>query len=129
MVKKNMKKQLTIVGLIIILLVVGLTGCTDTNNGGENNKFVGTWIGSEKIPNIGVINITITFFSNSTFNISAGEGIIKTYTNGYWDIKYGLLVLSGDYGKRNYYYLFSNNDKSLRISSTKDDEEFVLTSQ
>ena len=126
-----MKKQLTIIGIIIILIIVGLTGCTDTNtnNGGENSKFVGTWIGTETIPNVGILNISITFFSNGTFNMSNIKGIIKTYANGYWDIEYGLFVTSGDYGKRNYYYSFSNNDKSLIITSTKDDEEFVLTKQ
>ncbi|MCJ7570651.1 MAG: hypothetical protein MUO82_02075 [Candidatus Thermoplasmatota archaeon] len=126
-----MRKQLMIVGIIAILLIVGLSGCTNTNtnNGRENNKFFGTWIGSETIPNVGLINIRMTFMSNGTFNICGGEGIIKTYASGYWDIKDGLLIINGEYGKRTYSYLFSNNYKSLIITSTKDTEKFVLTKQ
>ncbi len=126
-----MKKQILIVGIIVIIITLGLTGCVDTNTkkGGENSKFVGNWIGTEKIPDKGVIEISMTFFSNGSFNLSSGEGITKAYINGNWEINHGLLVMWGLYGKRNYYYSFSNDDKSLVITSSKDDEEFFLIKQ
>ena len=124
-----MKKQLIIPGIIVILITVGLTGCTDTNNGGDNSKFVGTWIGTETIPDVGVINIGMTFFSNGTLDISGGEGVLKNYGRGYWDIDHGLLVISSVYWKKNYFYSFYNNDKSLRITATKNDDEIFLTKQ
>jgi len=37
---KDMKKQIIIIGITLVLLAVGLSGCTDQNGG---NKFVGTW--------------------------------------------------------------------------------------
>jgi len=38
-----MKKQLVIFGIAILLLVVGLSGCTETNEKeNERDKFIGT---------------------------------------------------------------------------------------
>jgi hypothetical protein len=36
-----MKKQLVIVGITMVLITIGLSGCLNNNSGGINNKFVG----------------------------------------------------------------------------------------
>ena len=38
----NMKKQLMIIGIIVILLTVGLSGCTNTTISDEE-RIIGTW--------------------------------------------------------------------------------------
>jgi len=63
-----MKKMLIIFGMAVLFIVVGLTGCFDSNNDNERNseldRFVGTWIGAA--PN----EITFTFFYDGTGNYS-----------------------------------------------------------
>jgi len=64
-----MKKQLLILGLITLLIIVELSGCTENKSKSELDKFLGTW---------GSGNYTYTFYSNGTF--VRGEYISGTYT-------------------------------------------------
>lgn len=133
-----MKKQLVIIGLTLVLLVVGFSGCTKTNNvgtnttntGGKNNtnnpsdiernKFVGTWKTPAYSP---VENKTyygiINFFSNGTDKVNG--------LNGTFDIKDGKLVLYSidDVGVEHstvYSYLFSENNTKLTLTSASGNE-------
>ena len=38
-----MKKQIVILGIIVILIFVGFSGCFGNENKSEEDKFVGTW--------------------------------------------------------------------------------------
>ena len=38
-----MKKQLLIIGIIVLLVFVGLSGCNKSNQSNDKNKFIGTW--------------------------------------------------------------------------------------
>jgi hypothetical protein len=102
-----MKKQLAIIGLVALLVSVGLSGCNEVSNtlNPEKNKFVGTWLTDENI--IGLI-----FFSDGTGSYA---NVISTR----WDIKDGKLVviLSDDSLTLTYSYAFSNNDKTLTLTS------------
>jgi len=98
-----MKKQLMIIGIIVILLTVGLSGCTETNSLSEEEKrFVGSWImqGQEDI---------ITFYSDG--------GMSGSFGGDKYEIKDGKLVIltkiSGGYTQELYNYSFSNNDTKL----------------
>lgn len=107
-----MNKQLIIVGIVVLLVTVGLSGCNQTNNqatnslNAEKNKFVGTW--TELVNGV---NLTEIYFSDGTF--------IQTYVldgSGTYDIKDGKLILT--YGNGNSIarsYSFSDNDKTLTV--------------
>jgi hypothetical protein len=99
-----MKKHLIVSGIIIILLVVGLSGCSEISNplaGNDDSRFVGTWK-DEK-------SATITFFSDG----EGSQGVMGFI----WEIKDGKLVLEhgGDITIV-YDYQFSNNDTSLTLT-------------
>lgn len=101
-----MKIQLLTIG-IIILFVVGLSGCNEENNtlNTEKNRFIGTWQNTTM-----GFTTTITLFSDSTCKINTG--------NGTWDLKDGKLVitlaLTGQ--PTEFPYTFSNNDRTLTLT-------------
>jgi len=109
-----MKKQLMIVGIFVILLTVGLSGCTSNPLNTEKNKFVGTW---------NTIYETYTFFSDGTCSIS---GLSGTY-----DIKDGKLVINAMELMLTFSYLFSNNDNTLTLTMTNSGltNSYVFTKQ
>src|SRR5512136_3004541 len=112
-----MKKQFLIIGIILLLVTVGLSGCNQINSSYaiEKNKFVGTWI--YLVPTGEGTNYTFTyyFFSNGTFIFNRPNGV----TNGTFDIIDGNLWLTTsangnkDYGE--YSYEFSENNTKLAI--------------
>ncbi|UCD14317.1 MAG: hypothetical protein JSW60_02580 [Thermoplasmatales archaeon] len=63
-----MKKQLVILGIAVLLLAFGLSGCTDI--GKESKKFVGTWKLTE---DSGWVNFT--FLSNGSYFTIDSEGM------------------------------------------------------
>jgi len=98
-----MKKQIIIIGIAILLNVVGLSGCFNSDNSNsELNKFVGTW-------KHGTLQDggNIKFLSNGKctyYNIS-----------GKWEIKDGKLVI--DLTDRDmtfdYNFLYDQNDNQI----------------
>jgi hypothetical protein len=49
MKEKNVNKQVLAVGLIVFLVTVFLTGCTENNNSNDeatSSRFIGTWVGN-----------------------------------------------------------------------------------
>lgn len=97
-----MKKHVVVIGLVVLLVSVGFSGCNQIMNliSPEKNKFIGTWNGTR---------YNYVFFSDDTF--SAGE------INGTWQVKDGLLVLTvlGS-SQIAYTYAFSNGDKTLTLT-------------
>jgi hypothetical protein len=99
-----MNKHLIVIGMTLMLLAVGLSGCNEISNpltGNDDNRFVGTWKSNGS---------TITFFSD-------GEG--SQYSLSFqWEIKDDKLVLEYQIAGSStvYTYQFSNNDKSLTLT-------------
>jgi hypothetical protein len=98
-----MKKQLIIVGIIVILLAVGLSGCNRETKT-DSDLIVGTWKDS-RFP-----NDSFTFLSNGAGSW-AGDSIL-------WDIKDGKLEITiQSSGTENIYnYTFSDNDQTLTLT-------------
>ena len=112
-----MNKQFIAVGIILILLVVGLSGCTQKStdvNADEAKKFVGTWEASE--------------YDIHTFALG-GAG---KYLNvpGTYDIANGQLTIDLNNGlKYAYYYSFSNNNTILTLTHVDRGYTTVYTKQ
>jgi hypothetical protein len=111
------KKPLVVIGIVIILVIVGFSGCNRLDNSytTEKSKFVGTW---RYIVSSGTgSNYTFTyyFFSNGTFIFNKPNLVI----NGTFDIIDGKLWLTTtdngnkDYGE--YSYVLSDNNTKLTI--------------
>ena len=103
-----MKKQLVILGLVVLLLVIGLSGCVDNQD--ERNKFVGTWK-HESTYN----TIIIVFFSNGTYE-TQGQPI---YDVGSYGVKNGKISLSPSNTNLVliYDYSFSNDNQKFTLVS------------
>ena len=64
-----MNKHLIVIGVVVLLLAVGLSGCNEGQSVDESN-FIGSWssvdFSAEYIENESEFNITMTFFINNT---------------------------------------------------------------
>ena len=93
-----MKKQLVIVGIVVLLLVVGLSGCNEIGNhlSSEEDRFIGTWKQDKDF-----IPIGFTLFSDGT---GSWQGVSAT-----WELKEGKFTIyfSGAYIIYNYDFLTS----------------------
>ena len=111
-----MKKQLVIIGIAVILITVGLSGCNEENNtlNPEKNKFVGTWQNST--------SMVIDLFSDETCTYLS--------INGIWDLKDGILGFELSTGSIIHYrYKFSNNNRTLTLTNVIYGTTFDLTKQ
>lgn len=99
-----MKKQLIVVGIIVLLITIGLSGCTETKV--RDSRFVGEWKDIEHPQN------TLTFFSD-------GTGLFSNLSSS-WEIKDSNLVIttsvSGQEAKSTFSYVFSNNNQTLILT-------------
>ncbi|MCJ7570347.1 MAG: hypothetical protein MUO82_00495 [Candidatus Thermoplasmatota archaeon] len=112
-----MKKQLIIVGIIVILLTVGLSGCNEDNNSfqSDEEKIIGEWIYSLSIGEI-TVNMSYNFFSNKTLKIISFYNDEVSQVNGTWNIADNKLVITSEGETITSNYGFSNNDKTLTIA-------------
>ena len=80
-----MKKQLIIVGIIVLLITVGLSGCTNEETE-TKYSIVGTWIERENTTNLMIFNNNRTYtfivensIAEGTYTINSTD--ITVYTN------------------------------------------------
>jgi hypothetical protein len=121
--KEKMKKQIVVIGIIVLLVCVGLSGCNQTDNV-EKNRFIGTW--TEYGPGSTDNPITYEFFSNGTVKASREEPIpIPGYQNAYysnWKLKDGKLIMTLPEGLSTsldyhfFYNIYLNMRKVITIS-------------
>ncbi len=96
-----MNNHLLIVGITVLLICVGLSGCTNPLDP-ERNRFIGSWKAD-------VVSWAYTFFSDGTCSIMGASG---TY-----ELKEGKLVVytAGGQATTVWNYTFSNNDNTLTL--------------
>ena len=123
-----MKKQLLIIGIIVLLVCVELSGCTNNPLDTERNKFIGTWKGSAIISGISY-DASLTCLSDGTFSIGFTILGVPSPGSGTWEIKDNTFVLNGQGGMMTFSYVFSNSDKSLTLTSTTSPMQLVMTKQ
>ena len=109
-----MKKQLIIIGMIIILLTVGLSGCNETNTNETNTnkeKILGAWLANVTTgPGKGGKG-AYTYFSNGTFLASS----TTTEVWGIFNITDEKLTMSRGNSTFTYDYTFSDNDNKVTL--------------
>jgi hypothetical protein len=114
-----MRKQVAIVGIVVLLISIGLSGCDETAT--IENKFIGTW--NEIDVEVGAPT-TVTFFSNGTFY---GDyfGLLDT-----WELKDGTIVFSyqGE-AYATYYYEFFESDMILNLTIVNSDRSIIFEKQ
>jgi len=98
-----MKKQLIIVGIIVLLVCIGLSGCSEQNTPGTiDQRFIGNWVNQ--------VGLNVTFSSNgSRYSEAMGWA-------GHWEVKNGRLHYYYDDGDESYQdFTFANNDTTLTV--------------
>ncbi len=114
-----MSKKLIIIGVAVLLVCVGLSGCFESNNGdyisSEENRFVGTWIASEESSEK-LLGTTITFYSDRNVHLEWSDEAVLGGTYEIKDEKLTINLVDGEVIKL-YNYSFSNNNQYLTISS------------
>jgi len=98
-----MNKHLIVSGIAVLLICIGLSGCTDNILNSEMNRFVGSWESR---------GMTIfTFRYDGTYK--------STITEGTYAVEDGKLICTAtNYNNRvlSYYYTFSDNDNILSLN-------------
>ena len=120
-----MKKQLLIIGIIVLLVCVGLSGCEQRKINDDTSKFIGRWTG--EISNLsGLWNLT--FLKNGSVLISYDVGLESLNMPAHWE-KYEIkdkqlcLPIRPNIEPVCLNYEFSNNDTYLE---TTGDVHFML---
>ena len=105
-----MNNHLIILGIVVLLICVGLSGCNEIiNNNPDRVKFIGSWQGT----GMSYLNL-YTFEEDGTL-------IWQSIVAGTWSVKDGgRLELyasgSGGSGTLVYNYIFSDNDNTLTLT-------------
>lgn len=129
--EKDIKKQLIILGIVVLLICVGLSGCEEQKNQGNIEMFIGTWeITEDTSINSDYINTTWEIHNNGSlkianvwsYNFSNETSSHTSIIWNLWDIKNGKLFLnrkpgSGKgYNNMSYDYYFSNEGNTLKLN-------------
>jgi hypothetical protein len=124
-----MKKQLMIIGIIVLLVAVGLSGCSTTKS--DKEKILGTWRNLD-----GSLEKLMTFYDNETVKaVTQSPSGLDAYGNSTdwynFSIDDTKLCMTG-LGTGKVYtgcvdYEFSNNDKTLTL--TENGNSVVYTKQ
>ena len=109
-----MNKNPVVAVVAVLLLIVGLSGCIDSDN--ENNsshpeKFVGTWVYKE-IP-----SIQFTLFEDGECSYIAQAGT--------WEVKEGKLIIDRAQNRLVFSYTFSNNNQTLILTGGGQTETYI----
>jgi hypothetical protein len=112
-IAKAMKKQFVIIGIIILLSSIELSGCEEQNiTQVDKEKFIGTWQGNQVSDCCGSKNKTIIF--NSSGNVDWGDSLPLTYRVDGDKLYIGYGELAS--GEDAYSYSFKNDYKTLTLS-------------
>jgi hypothetical protein len=119
---KTIKKQLVNIGIIVILVTVGLSGC---NSSPEEQPIPGQLVNKEKFVGIWK-NTTILM----TLNLSS-NGTCKLFSlYGMWDVKNETFVMEFPDGNiLTYNYAFYKTYRTLYLTSLSDNLTTVFTKQ
>jgi len=116
-----MNKKFLTTCVLIFLLVLGLTGCSEEKDNSSNpntteeNRFLGTWYNN---------SWTITFFSDGTYT--------ESFQADPWEIKDGKLLLYSDSSKVSFGlfdYNFTDNDSKLTLTQVSNGKITVFIKQ
>jgi hypothetical protein len=121
-----MNKHLIVLIIAVLLICVGLSGCTESQD--DTSKFIGTWLLSSDE------NVILIFHSDENFEYLGGD------VWGTWNISNGNLIMDTIDNSSGYYqeftlefnYQFSNSYNTLAIWPEIDEDElpegFVISS-
>ena len=103
-----MNKKNLIVGIVLLCLVAGLSGCIDNENITNFDRLLGTWKTADEM--------TLILRSDGTCSFIGGSGT--------WELKDGKLFITINFNDgqnmMSYEYQFSDNYKTLTLTDAGD---------
>jgi len=123
-------KNVLAVGIMLLLLVVSLSGCNESNNSikSDEDRVTGTWIVSEFYEG-STRTVTYIFSSDKSYEVIVTYKDLKESFNGTWKIVDNQLIVTIQAETLTGNYQFSNKDKTLTITDTISKISTVLTKQ
>jgi len=115
-----MKKQLIIIGIIVILLSVGLSGCNENTSKSDEEKIIGTWTNRD-MHDGSIESNSYIFYSNKTFKVIGSYESEVLNINGTWNITDNKLVMTAEGETKTADYKFSDNNKTLTLTDKNGD--------
>lgn len=115
MLIKVIRIQLLIIGVTLVLLVVGLSGCSST----PNDKIIGDWISKmyDDGDYLGRPDLYYTFYNNGTCCVySVGHYELRSCMS-YRFVGQQLIFTYSDGHKSTYDYSFSSDNKQVTLIS------------
>jgi len=110
-----MKKKHISIGMILLLVTVGLSGCFGDDEDNDDDRFVGTW---ESDTGFG---LSMVLFSDGSCSYAGASGT--------WEIKDGKLSIELQGGVVSYvfdfYFSDGNSKLYLKLQGTDDYDEWV----
>jgi len=109
-----MKNHLVIIELVVILVCIGLSGCTQVDHtlNYEESKFVGTWLTYEDIACID-LGGRVVFFSDGTVTLKSGfRGKYQVDEGNYLIVH---ITINGNKTQHLFDYEFSDNGNTLKL--------------
>ncbi len=109
-----MKKHLLIVGIVVILLTVGLSGCNEEKvTIADADKFVGKWEGYAVYQGVEYPDQTLRFYASGHVEILSSTPFMYRVEGNKLYIDYG-----EEYNEDIFNYSFSNNYNQLTLIIT-----------
>jgi len=125
-----MKKQLVFIGIVALLVSVGLSGCNEISNVflTDEGRLIGTWNSEGIWVDIPTV---IVFSSNGTFKSIIEFLEFQTISEGKWDMNDGTITMEivDLFPSTNYTYQFSEDNKTLTLSSINGNDSYILRKQ
>lgn len=125
-----MNNQLVILGVIVIVLCVGFSGCNQISEVflKDKDRILGAWDTEGiwiEVPNV------IVFSANGSFRIDIKiDSLEFSLEDGTWEMNNGILSIEmtgyNEIPLTNYTYVFSNDSKTLTITEVDTTESYVL---
>jgi len=128
-----MKKQLVLVGIVVLLVCVGLSGCNEikqNNTPITDNRIIGTWVNASKDVNGDNYTLTMSFDTDGYWSQELSTKYGNTRIDGNWviDTQHNkLTVTRGDYKDESTYAFIDNN--TLRLTPFTSGSSMIFTKQ
>jgi hypothetical protein len=126
--KKYTKKQIILIGITVLLVCVGLSGCNQRSKplNTEETKFVGTWVTDDDNALLD-LGKNVVFFSNRTMTSQLGlTGTYEVDAGNYLIVN---ITRDGTKTQHLFDYEFYNNGTTLKVLSLNTAKMYSYTKQ
>jgi Family of unknown function (DUF5640) len=125
---KTIEKRIIILGICALFICIGLSGCDQISNLflSDEGRIIGTWDATW-----GIMPVEFVFSTNGTVKSIIDLIEFQYSSEGTWEISEGKLTLEiGDFiPSTKFTYQFSENDKTLTLTTLNGDATYELIKQ